>query len=233
MVVPGRATANVTANNAIFPTRGGEHGQARRLFQNSAGLSRRAATIIALGGSAAVTALGALRATNAMAAEVQSKIKITINWEGNPSDDDLKFLREVGYKNARAAVPNGGKTTADEMKALKKRYADHGISLDSLQYLPGGEGGEHMIRLLLDLPGRAESVTFLKEWMRRNAEAGLYYVGGNLTVTASGPAARSTSATAPCPAASTHIAHRPWQLAGGQQGRRRHQHALLRQALRL
>jgi mannonate dehydratase len=152
-------------------------------FDHSAGLSRRAAAKIAMGGAGAVASLGALRASNALAAEVKSDIKLTINWQSKPTDDELKFLNEVGYKNARANAPNGGKTTVEEMKALKKRYADYGISLDSLQYLQGGEGGDKLVQLLLDLPGREQAVKDIQEWIRKNAQAGYNYVGGNLMVT--------------------------------------------------
>ncbi len=160
--------------------------RARQHFENSAGLSRRALARIALGGAAAVAALGNLRAANAMAGDSLangSGIKLCSQGSVNPTDDDLKFNNEVGYKYIYAPAPRGKRMTVDEMVAAKKRYADAGISLHSIRWLLGGEGGNDINTMLLGLPGSDKALEDVRSWIRDTAKAGFDYTGSRLMIT--------------------------------------------------
>lgn len=157
-------------------------------FENSAGLSRRALLRIAAGGAAAVAMLGKIRAANALAADAAPGIKICGQASLNPSDDDLKFLNEVGYNyvyGLGGLGQNGEMPTVEQLKAAKKRFADAGIVLDNVRYLIGGKGGYDINTLLLGLPGADAALERVKAWIRVTGKkgAGFDYTGARTMVT--------------------------------------------------
>jgi len=156
-------------------------------FTHSAGLSRRALATIAMGGAVAAGILGNIRAANALAAGNLAKtpgVKLEVGWNANPTDDDLKFLNEVGYKYVFCTASNDDMMSLDQMLALKKRYADAGITLQDIRYMmPGPTGGKIFVDILLDLPGRAQSVENAKTWIRTSAKAGFTYTAAHLMPT--------------------------------------------------
>src|ERR1700722_8761231 len=149
-------------------------------FERSTNLSRRALAKITLGGAAAMVALDKLRAANALSYSGPSGVKLTGQGSVNPTDDDLKFFNEVGYKYVYAFAPRSGDMmTVDQMKAAKKRYSDAGIVLHNIRYLLGGPGGNDVNVLLLNLPGADQALERVKEWIRRTGKngAGFDYTG--------------------------------------------------------
>jgi mannonate dehydratase len=155
-------------------------------FERSTNLSRRALAKIAVGGAAAIVALGKLRAANALSYSGPSGVKLTGQGSVNPTDDDLKFFNEVGYKTVYAFAPRSGDMmTVDQMKAAKKRYSDAGIVLHNIRYLLGGPGGNDVNMLLLNLPGADQALERVKEWIRRTGKngAGFDYTGSRLMIT--------------------------------------------------
>ena len=102
-------------------------------------LSRRALGKLAIGGVAAAATLGNMRALNAAANDILEDgkgVKLMHRPMGNstnPSVDDLKFIREIGFKYCYASGGAGGTgartfLSADEQKAAKKRYSTPGSS---------------------------------------------------------------------------------------------------------
>ncbi|MEI9989045.1 MAG: mannonate dehydratase [Rhizomicrobium sp.] len=162
--------------------------RSRQYFETDAGLSRRALGLIAMGGAAAVAALGNLRAANAMASDSLKNgggIKLCGQGSTNPTDDDLKFMNEVGYNYVYATATRGAMLTTDEQLAAKKRYADAGITLHSIRYLLGGKGGNDINTMLLGLPGADESLESVRSWIRSTGKdgAGFDYTGSRLMIT--------------------------------------------------
>ncbi len=155
--------------------------------------SRRTLGRLAMGGAAAATALGNVRALNAAARDVLNDgtgVKLCHRPIGNstkPSDDDLRFIKEIGFKwcyaNGRGA--DGSFMSVDEQKAAKKRYADAGLALHNIRYILGGRGNYALNTLLLDLPGRAEATEHLKQFIKATGKngAGFDYTGSRLMIT--------------------------------------------------
>jgi len=160
--------------------------EAREYFENSAGVSRRALAKIAMGGAAAVTMLSNIRAANAAAGNSLSNgagIKLCSQGSITPTDDELKFNNEVGYKYIYCAAPRGKRLSVDEMLAAKKRYADAGITLHSIRWLLGGKGGDDVNVMLLGQPGADQALEETRNWIRDTAKAGFDYTGSRLMVT--------------------------------------------------
>ena len=159
-------------------------------------LSRRALARLAFGGATAAAAMGNMRALNAQANNTMtgdSGVKLMHRPLGNsvnPSADDLRFIREIGFKycyGSGSGGPAGARTflTADEQKAAKKRYADAGLVLHNIRYMVGGPGNYALNSLLLNLPDRAEGTEHLKQFIRATGKsgAGFDYTGGRLMIT--------------------------------------------------
>lgn len=150
-------------------------------FLRNGRVSRRALATIAAGGAAAAAMLGNIRAANAVARDSLAGtpgVKLIVSWTSNPTDDDLKFLNEVGYKYVYCPVRE--MMTPEDMLAVKKRYADAGITVHDFRYFIGGKAEKPLIDMMLDLPGRAESMEVAKTWIRNTAKAGFDYTGGRL-----------------------------------------------------
>jgi mannonate dehydratase len=159
-------------------------------------LSRRALGKLALGGMTAAATLGNMRALNAAANDILEDgkgVKLMHRPLGNstnPSADDLKFIKEIGFKYCYASggAGGGGSRTflsADEQKAAKKRYADAGLVLHNIRYMVGGPGNYALNSLLLNLPDRAQGTEHLKQFIRATGKngAGFDYTGGRLMIT--------------------------------------------------
>jgi mannonate dehydratase len=153
----------------------------RDLFDRTANLSRRSVTLLAAGGAAAASMLAGARRANALVNDAMAKtpgVKLAISWRVDPSDDDLKFLNEIGFKYVYCPVRE--MMTVDQMLAVKKRYADAGLVLHDLRYFVGGAAERPLIDMMLDLPGRAQSMEVAKTWIRNTAKAGFDYVAARL-----------------------------------------------------
>ena len=159
-------------------------------------LSRRALGKLAIGGVAAAATLGNMRALNAAANDVLEDgkgVKLMHRPMGNstnPSADDLKFIKEIGFKYCYGSGGGGGTgprtfMSADEQKAAKKRYSDAGLILHNIRYMVGGPGNYALNSLLLNLPDRAEGTEHLKQFIRATGKngAGFDYTGGRLMIT--------------------------------------------------
>lgn len=156
-------------------------------------LSRRALAKLAFGGVTAAAVLGNVRALNAAANDALADgtgVKLCHRPLGNsinPSVDDLKFIKEIGFKwcygNGRAK--DGSFLSVDEQKAAKKRYTDAGLILHNIRYVLGGRGNYALNTLLLDLPGRAEATEHLKQFILATGKngAGFDYTGSRLMIT--------------------------------------------------
>jgi mannonate dehydratase len=163
-----------------------EQKRARAYFENGAGVSRRALAKIAVGGATAVAMLANVRAANAVASDSLSDgsgIKLCSQGSVTPTDDELKFNREIGYRYIYSAAPRGQRMSVDDMLAAKKRYADAGITLTSIRWLLGGKGGNDINTMLLNLPGADQALEEAKSWIRDTAKVGWDYTGSRLMIT--------------------------------------------------
>lgn len=122
------------------------------------------------------------RDTLAIVREQAPGIKLSVLASLNPTDDDLKFLNEVGYQYVFCTTQK--LMSVDEMLAAKKRFSNAGIVLDNIRYFTGGPAGyTDMADIVLNRPGRAQAIENAKTWIRNSGTAGFHYTGSSLSIT--------------------------------------------------
>ena len=97
-------------------------------------------------------------------------IKLCAQADATPSDDQLLFLKQIGaeYVSVQAAP---GMRTAEGFLAIKKRYADAGITVWNI----GNSSVHNMPEVTLNLPGRDQKIEEYKQYIRNLGKAGIYY----------------------------------------------------------
>src|ERR1700736_3089505 len=100
----------------------------------------------------------------------QPGIKLCAQSGAKPSDDDLRFLKQIG-----ADYVSVGSTpdlrTAEGFLQIKKRYADAGITVWNI----GNTDVHNMPEVTLNLPGRDQKIEEYKQYLRNLGKAGIYY----------------------------------------------------------
>src|SRR5215813_13491816 len=116
---------------------------------------------------AALLAAGKARAT---VHTIQPGIKLCVQSNAKPSDEQLLFLRQLG-----AEYVSVGSTpdlrTAEGFAQIKKRYADAGITVWNI----GNTDVHNMPEVTLNLPGRDRKIDEYKRYLRNLGQAGIYY----------------------------------------------------------
>src|SRR5579883_1918163 len=130
--------------------------------------SRRDLGKMALGG-----AFGALLASQESHAAVHPNapgIKLCAQTSGLSSDDQLLFLKQIGAQYVSvASTPD--LRTAEGFLAIKKRYADAGITVWNI----GNTSVHNMPEVTLNLPGRDQKIEEYKQYLRNLGKAGIHY----------------------------------------------------------
>ena len=119
------------------------------------------------------SALGALVAARASKAAVHPNapgIKLCAQSDATPSDDQLLFLKQIGAEYVSVGAPPGTRT-AEGFLAIKKRYADAGITVWNI----GNTSVHNMPEVTLNLPGRDQKIEEYKQYIRNLGQAGIYY----------------------------------------------------------
>src|SRR5665213_2478615 len=132
---------------------------------------RREFVKLAVGGALSTTAF--LSATSPASASVHKNapgIKLCAQTSPKPTDDELLFLKQLG-----AEYVSVGSTpelrTAEGFLAIKKRYADAGITVWNI----GNTSVHNMPEVTLNLPGRDQKIEDYKQYLRNLGRAGIYY----------------------------------------------------------
>src|SRR5450755_2517098 len=118
-------------------------------------------------------ALGTLLAPARSIAAVHpnaSGIKLCAQSDATPSDDQLLFLKQIGAEYVSVGAP-AGMRTAEGFLAIKKRYADAGITVWNI----GNTSVHNMPEVTLNLPGRDQKIEEYKQYLRNLGQAGIYY----------------------------------------------------------
>lgn len=144
-------------------------------------VSRRDLSKIALGGALGAAMLGTAGRGRAAVRPQPPGIKLAQAASLKPTDDDLLFLRQLGFQYVFCNAPEP--MALEDMLAVKKRYADAGITLDNLRHFSGGSGQKDLNALLLNTPDRPQAIDNMKTWIRAVGKAGFYYTGGTLSIT--------------------------------------------------
>jgi mannonate dehydratase len=106
---------------------------------------------MALGG--VMGALLAPREANATVHANAPGIKLCAQAGATPSDDELLFLKQIGAEYVSVGAPPDMRT-ADGFLAIKKRYADAGITVWNI----GNTSVHNMQEVTLNLPGRDRKI---------------------------------------------------------------------------
>jgi mannonate dehydratase len=97
-------------------------------------------------------------------------IKLCAQASAKPTDDELLFLKQIGAEYVSvASTPD--LRTAEGFMAIKKRYADAGISVWNI----GNASVHNMPEVTLNLPGRERKIEEYKQYLRNLGQAGVYY----------------------------------------------------------
>jgi mannonate dehydratase len=120
----------------------------------------------ALGGSA-------LLSTSSFAASIHRNApgtKLCGQFPAKPTDDDLLFLKQIGVEYVSVqSTPD--LRTAEGFLAIKKRYADAGITVWNI----GNTDVHNMPQVTLNLSGRDQKIEEYKNYLRNLGKAGIYY----------------------------------------------------------
>jgi len=148
--------------------------EARRQFistNSTFNPDRREFVKVAVGGALSGTAL--LGSSAPAAASVHKSapgIKLCAQTSAKPTDEELLFLKQIG-----AQYVSVGSTpdlrTAEGFLAIKKRYADAGITVWNI----GNMSVHNMPDVTLNLPGRDAKIEEYKQYLRNLGQAGIYY----------------------------------------------------------
>jgi mannonate dehydratase len=132
---------------------------------------RREFVKLAVGGALSGTAL--LASTAPAAASVHKSapsIKLCAQTSAKPTDEELLFLKQMGAQYVSvASTPD--LRTAEGFLAIKKRYADAGITVWNI----GNMSVHNMPEVTLNLPGRDAKIEEYKQYLRNLGQAGIYY----------------------------------------------------------
>ena len=118
-------------------------------------------------------ALGALLEAPASEAAVHANkpgIKLCAQWGATPTDDELLFLKQIGAEYVSVGAPVEMRS-AEGFLAIKKRYADAGITVWNI----GNTSVHNMPEVTLSLPGRDRKIEEYKQYIRNLGKAGIYY----------------------------------------------------------
>lgn len=145
--------------------------------------SRRDLGKMVVGGVLLSSALTRGAVSHAAVKGVASTPKLGVVAPFAPSNDDLRFLQQIGVEYVYAAAPKLCST--QELLAVKKRYADAGITLHNVRWFSGAPSGgtTHLANILLNLPGRDDSIEQSKQWLRNYGAAGFDYTIATLSIT--------------------------------------------------
>jgi len=97
-------------------------------------------------------------------------IKMSVQVPAEPSDDDLKFVNQLGVKYVN--IGGGGSTAnLENYLRLKKKVEAAGLKVWNIS-----NGNVHnMPEVTLNLPGRDQKIEEYKQFLRNLAKAGIYY----------------------------------------------------------
>jgi mannonate dehydratase len=100
----------------------------------------------------------------------QSGIKLCAQSSAEPSDDQLRFLRQIGAGYVSVASPPHLRS-AEGFQKIKKQYADAGITVWNI----GNSDVHNMPEVTLNLPGRDRKVEQYKQYLRDLGKAEVRY----------------------------------------------------------
>src|SRR5271154_7074680 len=120
--------------------------------------------------SSALSAAAAAQTQKIPARPWPPGIKISIQMPGDPSDEDLQFVNQLGCRYVN--IPTSGKTaTYENFVRLKNKVESAGLLVWNI----GNSDVHNMEAVTLNLPGRDKKIEEYKNFIRNLGRAGLHY----------------------------------------------------------
>lgn len=141
-------------------------------------LTRRALGRVALGGALGADLLGLPASTFATVRPQPPGIKLGSAAPANPTDDDLRFFKQLGVDCVFCAV-TPELNSVEGLLSIKKRYLDAGIAVHNMRNL---EVTNNQVEIVLNRPGREEKIEKYKSWLRTLGKAGFHYTLSNFNL---------------------------------------------------
>ncbi len=98
-------------------------------------------------------------------------IKISVQIDEKVSDDDLKWIRQMGIDYVNVQTGNG-RATLDNFVAIKSRIEAAGLKVWNIS----NNDNRNIEEVTLNLPGREEKIEWLKQYIRNTGKAGIGYI---------------------------------------------------------
>jgi mannonate dehydratase len=145
--------------------------EASKEAQSNRRFSRRSFVKLASSAAAVGAAWSPLLARPARKLEpLPPGIKVSLQIPTDPSDDDLRFAKQMGVEYVN--IPTGGeRATLETFVALKKQVEDAGLKVWNI----GNSNVHNMPEVTLNLPGRDQKIEEYKTYLRNLAKAGIFY----------------------------------------------------------
>jgi len=98
-------------------------------------------------------------------------IKVAIQLGANPSDDDLKFMNQIGVRYTSVTV-NRADDNVENFLRIKARVESAGLRVWNI----GHDGNRNQEEIVLNLPGRDARIEAYKQYLKNCGKAGIHYV---------------------------------------------------------
>ncbi len=119
---------------------------------------------------AGAAALSAAAAPGSSARPWGPGIKVTVQAGSNPTDEDLRFVHQLGCKYVQLHV-EAKDATLDNMRRLKNRVEAAGLKVWNI----GHTGNRNIEEITLNLPGRDKRIEEVKQYIKNLNALGLRY----------------------------------------------------------
>jgi mannonate dehydratase len=168
-----------------------------RVYGSAFDMDRRQFGRLALTGAAAGTTCFRRTAGAGTHADAGgARIKLSVQVPADPSDDDLRFVAQlgVGYVN----IPSGGNSaTLENYLRLRRKVETTGLKIWNI----GNSNVHNMEEVTLNLPGRDQKIEEYKTYLRNLGKVGIHYttyahMGNGIWSTAREPARGGASSRA-------------------------------------
>jgi len=146
------------------------HGVQAQECGSTSGIGRREFGRLALSGAAAAAVSLPRAAAAGPEAKSGSGIKLSVQVPGDPSDEDLRFVAQLGVEYVN--IPSGGDSaTLENYLHLRRKVETAGLKIWNI----GNSNVHNMEEVTLNLPGRDQKIEEYKTYLRNLGKVGIHY----------------------------------------------------------
>ena len=146
------------------------HGVQAQECGSTSGIGRREFGRLALSGAAAAAVSLPRAGAAGPEAKSGSGIKLSVQVPGDPSDEDLRFVAQLGVEYVN--IPSGGDSaTLENYLHLRRKVETAGLKIWNI----GNSNVHNMEEVTLNLPGRDQKIEEYKTYLRNLGKVGIHY----------------------------------------------------------